>query len=38
MFIQGNIDKLRKLQNISKDIFIEDFEAFIKAIVRNLSI
>ncbi|MBV7276704.1 DUF86 domain-containing protein [Clostridiaceae bacterium UIB06] len=25
MFMQGNIDKLRKLQNISKDIFIEDF-------------
>ncbi|AKA70545.1 type VII toxin-antitoxin system HepT family RNase toxin [Clostridium scatologenes] len=25
MFMQGNIDKLRRLQNISKDIFIEDF-------------
>ncbi|NMM64244.1 DUF86 domain-containing protein [Clostridium sp. P21] len=25
MFMQGNIDKLKKLQNISRDIFIEDF-------------
>lgn len=25
MFMQDNIDKLRRLQNISKDIFIEDF-------------
>jgi uncharacterized protein YutE (UPF0331/DUF86 family) len=25
IFMQGNLDKLKKLQNISKDIFIEDF-------------
>lgn len=25
MFMQGNLDKLKKLQNISKDTFLKDF-------------